>query len=150
MLAIRNSPRIAPPAEVPMSTPLPQPEDRFLEKVKTISGEAFKTCMQCGTCSVVCPMTGEMEMTTRQVMHLVQWGQGETLLGANTPWICASCHSCEVRCPRGIDIPRVMESLRLLTLRRNENHVQPFAVAKETLAEAPQVAMVSAFRKHTA
>ncbi|MFO7610499.1 MAG: 4Fe-4S dicluster domain-containing protein, partial [Candidatus Krumholzibacteriia bacterium] len=65
-----------------MSTPLLPPDSRFLAKLKTISGEAFKTCMQCGTCSAVCPMTGNMQMTTRQVMHLVQWGQGEPLLAA--------------------------------------------------------------------
>lgn len=133
-----------------MTTPLSAPDSRLLAKLKTISGEAFKTCMQCGTCSVVCPLTGNMQITTRRVMHLVQWGQGEALAAANTPWVCASCHSCEVRCPRGIDIPRVMEALRLLTLRQNKNHIQPFAIEKETLAEAPQIAFVSAFRKHTA
>ena len=135
-----------------MNSPIPIHENdlEFMGKIGTISGESFKTCMQCGTCSVVCPMTGEMQMTTRQVMHLVQWGHADALLGVDTPWVCASCHSCEVRCPRGIDIPRVMESLRLLTLRRNENHIQPFDVDKETLTEAPQIAMVSAFRKHTA
>ncbi|MFO7654181.1 MAG: 4Fe-4S dicluster domain-containing protein [Candidatus Krumholzibacteriia bacterium] len=130
--------------------PLPDADQRFLDRMTAISGEPFKTCMQCGTCSVVCPMTENMQLTTRQVMHLIQWGQVEFALAANTPWVCASCHSCEVRCPRGIDIPRVMEALRLLTLRTNRNHIQPFAVPQETLAEAPQVAMVSAFRKHTA
>ena len=125
------------------------PDSTFFSKITTISGEPYGTCMQCGTCSTVCPMTDSLQLTTRQVMHLVQWGQSQRLLGVNTPWVCASCHSCEVRCPRGIDIPRVMEALRLLTLRENENHVQPFEVDKETLADAPQVAMVSAFRKHT-
>ena len=135
-----------------MDSPLPlaDADPRFLERVAAISGESFKTCMQCGTCSVVCPMTASLQLTTRLVMHLVQWGQSARVLEANTPWVCASCHSCEVRCPRGIDIPRVMEALRLLTLRKNQNHIQPFAVPPETLVEAPQVAMVSAFRKHTA
>jgi heterodisulfide reductase subunit C len=132
------------------SVSLPVADMAFLARIKSISGEPFKTCMQCGTCSVVCPMTEELQMTTRRVMHLLQWGQQEALLGINTPWVCASCHSCEVACPRGIDIPRVMEALRLLTLRKNENHIHPFEIEKQTLAEAPQIAMVSAFRKHTA
>ena len=122
----------------------------FIEKMKTITGEPFKTCMQCGTCSVVCPMKADIQLTTRQIMHLTQWGQKEALLSANTPWICASCHACEVRCPRGIDIPRVMEALRQLVLRENEDHVDPAGIEKEKLEEMPQMAMVSAFRKHTA
>jgi heterodisulfide reductase subunit C len=52
----------------------------FIEKMKTITGEPFKTCMQCGTCTIVCPMTANMPLTTRQVMHLTQWGQKEELL----------------------------------------------------------------------
>ncbi len=121
----------------------------FIEKMKTITGEPFKTCMQCGTCTVVCPMKADLQQTTRQIMHLMQWGQKEVLLSANTPWVCASCHACEVRCPRGIDIPRVMEGLRLLSLRENENHVDVPGIEKEKLEEMPQLAMVSAFRKHT-
>jgi heterodisulfide reductase subunit C len=64
--------------------------------------------------------------------------------------MCASCHACEVRCPRGIDIPRVIEGLRLLFLRENENYVDLSGLDKEKLEEMPQMAMVSAFRKHTA
>lgn len=122
----------------------------FIEKMKTITGEPFKTCMQCGTCTSVCPMTPEMQMTTRQIMHLTQWGQKEGLLSTNQPWMCASCHACEVRCPRGIDIPRVIEGLRLLFLRENENYIDISDMDKKKLEEMPQMAMVSAFRKHTA
>lgn len=122
----------------------------FIDKLQTITGEPFKTCMQCGTCTVVCPMTPDMMLTTRQIMHLAQWGQRDALRSINTPWICASCHACEVRCPRGIDIPRVMEGLRQLTLRENENHVDPASIDKEMIKEMPQMAIVSAFRKHTA
>ncbi len=122
----------------------------FIEKLNTISGEPIKTCMQCGTCSVVCPMESSMQHTARAVMHLAQFGQRETLLSANTPWVCASCHSCEVRCPRGIDIPRVMESLRQVILRENENYVKLADIDREKIADAPQIALVSTFRKHTA
>ena len=122
----------------------------FINKVSSISGEPFRACMQCGTCSSVCPMQPSMVFTPRRTMLMTQWGQRDMLLEANTPWICASCHACEVRCPRGIDIPRVMESLRQLILRENENYVRPESIEKERIAEMPQMALVSAFRKHTA
>ncbi len=135
---------------MPFSFSLDTADMDFIEKMKTITGEPFKTCMQCGTCTVVCPMTTSMPMTTRQIMHLAQWGQGEALLSTNAAWICASCHACEVRCPRGIDIPRVIEGLRQLILRHNENYVEPSEIDKDRIEEMPQMAMVSAFRKHTA
>ncbi len=122
----------------------------FIEKVATISGEPFKTCMQCGTCSTVCPMQESTDLTPRRIMHMLQFGQKQVLLHTNTPWICASCHTCEVHCPRGIDVPKVMEALRVLALRENKNYVEPFEVGDQRLKEAPQVAMVSSFRKHTA
>ena len=135
-----------------MSVPFSQQgiDRAFIGKIASISGEPFKTCMQCGTCSIVCPMETSMEFTPRKIMHLTGFVQRETLLAANTPWICASCHACEVRCPRGIDIPRVMESLRQLFLRENENYIRPESLDKETIAEVPQMAIVSALRKHTA
>ncbi|MBZ0265472.1 4Fe-4S dicluster domain-containing protein [bacterium] len=122
----------------------------FIEKVGTISGEAFKTCMQCGTCSTVCPMQESTEVTPRKIIHLAQWGIFSTVMSVNMAWMCASCHTCAVRCPRGIDIPKVVEAIRLLTLRKNKNFVEPFEIVKEQIEEMPQAAMVSTFRKHTA
>ena len=55
-----------------------------------------------------------------------------------------------VRCPRGIDVPRVFEAVRQITLRQNVDLINPQEIPKETMAEAPQIAFVSAFRKLTA
>jgi hypothetical protein len=43
-----------------------------------------------------------------------------------------------------------MEALRLLTLRKNIDYVQLSKIPPENLAEFPQIALVSSFRKHTA
>jgi hypothetical protein len=42
-----------------------------------------------------------------------------------------------------------MEAVRLLTLRKNKNHIEPSKMSHDTIAELPQIAMVSAFRKLT-
>jgi heterodisulfide reductase subunit C len=75
---------------------------------------------------------------------------GEPLLTARTPWVCASCLACTARCPRGIDLAKVMEAIRLITLRENIDHVRLSELSKETIAELPQMALISSFRKHTA
>ncbi len=122
----------------------------FIEKVAVVSGEPVKKCMQCGTCAGVCPMDASTDLNPRRVIHLAQLGQREQVMKANFAWMCASCHVCEVRCPRGLDIPKIIEAIRLIQLRSNENFVEPFEIEAELVEEMPQIAMVSAFRKHTA
>ena len=121
-----------------------------LKKVAEISGENVYKCMQCGTCTAVCPMAAEMDVTPRAAMLLMQHGFVEQVLDSKTPWLCASCHNCEVRCPRGIEVARAIEALRQIRLRENEDRINPRAIPTETLSEAPQVALVSVMRKLTA
>lgn len=121
----------------------------FQDKVKEISGQNFYKCFQCGTCAGSCPMDEHINATPRKLMALLQLGQTEMLDNVNTPWVCASCHTCMVRCPRGIDIPRVMEALRQITLRQSRNQVEPSNLQPEEIIDLPQIAMVSGFRKFT-
>jgi len=123
--------------------------DQLRRKVMEISGENVQQCFQCGTCSGSCPMNEQANMLPRQVMIMLQYGQAEALDQANMPWVCASCHSCLVRCPRGLDIPKVMEALRLIKLRQNVDHVELSSLEPEKIDDLPQIAMVSGFRKMT-
>ena len=123
--------------------------EQYRRKIREISGQSFQQCFQCGTCSGSCPMNENMELVPRQVMILLQFGQAEALDRANTPWVCASCHSCMVRCPRGIDITKVMEAIRLVKLRQNTDHLKLSQLEPELVDSLPQVAMVSGFRKLT-
>ncbi len=120
-----------------------------IEKINELSGENVKLCMQCGTCSGTCPMADEMDFTPRKVMHYSQFGMLSSMEDINSYWKCASCHSCSVRCPRGIDIAKVMEALRLLVLRTSKNYIEPSQIPVERLRDMPGIAMVSGFRKLT-
>jgi heterodisulfide reductase subunit C2 len=120
-----------------------------IRKLNELSGENVKVCMQCATCTGMCPMAAEMEFSPRKVMHLAQFGLQSKLKDINTYWKCASCHACTVKCPRGIDIARVMEALRQLSLRTGKNHIEPSEMSAETIAELPQIALVAGFRKLT-
>jgi heterodisulfide reductase subunit C len=83
-------------------------------------------------------------------MRRAQLGLEQDVMSAKTPWICASCLNCTIRCPRGIDLARVMEAIRLLRLRENIDYVNLSDIPKETIEELPQIALISSFRKHTA
>lgn len=117
--------------------------------VNELSGENVKVCMQCATCSGMCPMAEEMDYTPRKVMHIAQLGLGDKLLGINSYWKCASCHACTVQCPRGIDIAKVMEALRQSHLRKKGNHIEPSQIDSTKVKKMPQMAFVAGFRKLT-
>jgi heterodisulfide reductase subunit C len=119
----------------------------FIEKLAKLSGQNVQQCFQCGTCTASCPMLEKMENVPRKIMHMAQLGLEEKLENSNTCWICASCHTCNVRCPRGVDIPRVMEALRLMTLRKN--YIEPSRLPPDIVKDLPQIAMVAGFRKLT-
>ncbi|MBI5477508.1 MAG: hypothetical protein HY906_01560 [Deltaproteobacteria bacterium] len=93
--------------------------------------------------------TGSLPVPPRRIMHLLQLGHVERAAVLETAWCCAACHACEVRCPRSLDLPKVMEAIRQLTLRRNVDFVAPGAVPRAVLASAPPIAMVAAFRRLT-
>ncbi|MFZ5981686.1 MAG: 4Fe-4S dicluster domain-containing protein [Candidatus Zixiibacteriota bacterium] len=123
--------------------------EEFKRKVMEISGENFQKCYQCGTCSGSCPMAEHITILPRRLMAFLQLGLQEKIDQSNTPWTCASCHTCMVRCPRGIDIPKVMEALRLIRLRQNINQIEPSRLQKKEITSLPQIAMVAGFRKLT-
>lgn len=120
----------------------------LIRKIKEISGQNVYKCMQCGTCAGACPMRELMDYGPTRIIHMLHFGQGDKLVDSRTVWLCASCHECQARCPRGIEIPKVMEAVRLLTLRQNRNYIEPFEI--EEIRELPQIAAVSSFRKLTA
>lgn len=121
----------------------------FIDKIAELSGQNIYKCFQCGTCGGGCPMSGHMETIPRKVMRMAQLGMEESVLESKTCWSCASCHTCTVNCPRGLDMARVMEAIRLLTLRKNVNLVEPSQMSTEKVKKLPQIALVSCFRKMT-
>jgi heterodisulfide reductase subunit C len=53
-----------------------------------------------------------MDFTPRRIIALVREGFRTDALRSKTIWLCASCYSCAVHCPRQIHITDVMYSLK--------------------------------------
>ena len=132
-----------------VKNPTNSEEKAAFQKICEISGETVHKCMQCGTCSAVCPMVEFMKVTVRGGMHLLQLGLVERVMDAQIGDFCAACHSCTVRCPRDIDVARVYEAVRQVALRKNVDYLVPESIPKQIMAKAPQIAFVSGFRKLT-
>ena len=85
-----------------------------LQEIKQESGVRVERCYQCGKCTAGCPVAFAMDKAPREIMRLLQLGLTEEALQSKTIWLCASCDTCSTRCPREVDIAKVMETLRIM------------------------------------
>lgn len=120
----------------------------FVRQVENISGESLLACNQCGKCSAGCPVAHSTDLLPNQVIRLVQLGL-EDVLESQTIWTCAACLTCVARCPKGIDLPRIMESLRLISMERGGDRLDPNRLPQEMVVEVPQLALIGGLRKFT-
>lgn len=74
--------------------------------------EELEWCIQCGTCSGVCPLSIYMDYTPRQVMALTRGDFKQEVLRSHTIWLCASCYACTVECPQQIRVTDIMYELK--------------------------------------
>lgn len=73
----------------------------------------YNSCYQCYKCSSGCPVNEWMDKKPAQLMLLLQLGRVDEVLNSKSIWFCASCWSCEVRCPNGINITEIIDQLRI-------------------------------------
>ncbi len=123
--------------------------DDFVRKVEELSGQKLLACYQCGKCSAGCPAASEMDILPNQVIRYAQLGLKDELLSASSVWVCASCYTCNVRCPKGIKIAEVMEAVRQVLLRKRRDRVEVRKLTDKERAGVPAIALVGSFRKST-
>lgn len=92
-------------------------EATFAKKVKEISQVNFAPCYQCLTCSLGCPVAFAMDYRPNQLVRMVQLGLKEAVLSSSAIWLCANCETCAARCPNEVDIAKLMDTLREMSLK---------------------------------
>ncbi|HTQ10142.1 MAG TPA: 4Fe-4S dicluster domain-containing protein [Fimbriimonadaceae bacterium] len=104
-----------------MTDTISHPRIRYQEKADPefaneiaamVGGDELLSCIQCGTCSGVCPVSPYMDYTPRQVIALTKAGLKEEVLSCKTIWLCASCYACTTACPKQIKVTDVMYALK--------------------------------------
>jgi len=121
----------------------------FVKKVEELSGQNLLVCYQCGKCSAGCPAVSEMDILPNQIIRFAQLGFEEELLKSKAIWLCASCMTCNSRCPKGINIAEIIEAIRQILLRHRNDHVKIEELSDEEKADVPPIALISCFRKYT-
>ena len=117
------------------------------KEVEELSGENLFGCYQCGTCSAGCPFIEDMDLSPDEVIRYVILDKKE-VLNSKTICLCAACYTCAERCPRDINITKIMEALRQIILRKNIDKTKLTKITKEEKESIPQLAFVCLFRKN--
>ncbi len=121
----------------------------FIAKIEELSGQNLLACYQCGKCSAGCPAVSQMDILPNQIIRYAQLGLMDELLKSKSIWICASCFTCNARCPKGINIAEVIEALRQILLRKRKDHIQVEKLTDSEKGDVPPIAIISNLRKFT-
>lgn len=80
-----------------------------------------RQCYQCGKCTAGCVLAEDMDYPSSYILRLLQTGREDDyhkVLGAGAIWLCLNCENCVGRCPKEVDIPRLMDFLRAESLSK--------------------------------
>ena len=81
--------------------------------------EGLNACINCGTCTAICPAAEFYRYDPRRIVDIVQKQDDaliEELLKSNTIWYCGECMSCVTRCPRKNAAGLIIMALRNLSI----------------------------------
>lgn len=95
------------------------PASDWLTEVNLSSGENASSCYQCKSCSSGCPVSFAMDILPHQIIHMVRMGLKDEVLKSASIWLCASCETCTTRCPNDIDVAKIIDTLRMASLKSN-------------------------------
>ena len=119
----------------------------LVKEVEELCGENLFGCYQCGTCSAGCPFIEDMDLSPDEVIRYIILDRKE-VFNSKTIWLCAACFTCAERCPRDINITKIMEALRQIILRKKIDRTNLTEISKDEKETIPQLAFVSLFRKN--
>jgi heterodisulfide reductase subunit C/nitrate reductase gamma subunit len=85
----------------------------------TDDSDVFAPCIQCQTCTNVCPVVAArtdpvdaVDITPHKIMNLLRLGLQELALGSRMTWDCTTCYQCQENCPQGIKVTEIIYELK--------------------------------------
>jgi len=89
--------------------------------VKEEGGEGLLKCFACGSCTASCPeMEVKPEWNPRLIIRKALIGLKEEVLTSEFVWICSAHYRCLEKCPQGVNVKEVMNSVRNAKLKEEQ------------------------------
>ena len=86
-------------------------DSEFLDKVKQAGDFNASPCINCGSCTALCPVG--IELLPRKLFRYVLMGAKDKVLdNTSAIYSCLLCGLCEDNCPAGVKIAENIRSLR--------------------------------------
>ncbi len=96
---------------------------KFVDRIVEAGADRIRTCIQCGTCSSVCPSGRRTAFRTRELMRKALLGLKDEVLSSPDLWLCATCLTCLERCPRQIKVTDAIIIMRNMAV--DEGYMLP-------------------------
>lgn len=84
--------------------------------------DSLQACIQCGTCTAICPAASfydyeprTLTITVYNIIHTNDENSLIKLLSSDYIWFCGECMSCKTRCPKNNTPGGIIEALRSLS-----------------------------------
>jgi Fe-S oxidoreductase len=71
---------------------------------KLPDGDRVQACLQCGTCSGICPFGYLMDYPPSKMISALRAGVFEKVIKTDMIWMCVSCYACTNSCPAKIPL----------------------------------------------
>ena len=93
-------------------------DPEFVNLLVEAGADRIRTCIQCGTCSSVCPSGRRTAFRTRELMRKALLGLKDEVLSSPDLWLCATCLTCLERCPRQIKVTDAIIIMRNMAVQQ--------------------------------
>jgi dimethylglycine catabolism B len=91
--------------EITLSPVGPNVSKTFFSSLYELTdGERIRSCLQCGTCSGVCPFGYIMKFPPGKMIGALRAEFFDQVIKADSVWMCVSCNACSAFCPSNIPI----------------------------------------------
>lgn len=79
--------------------------DTFFKSLLDVTdGEHYRLCLQCGTCSGVCPFGYLMDFPPGKMISYLRAELFDKVINSDSVWMCVSCYACTQVCPSKIPL----------------------------------------------
>lgn len=83
-------------------------DEFYASLMEVFDGERLKRCLQCSSCSGICPFGYLMEFHPRKMIAALRAGMFDAVMETDSVWMCVSCYACTEVCPAKIPITSVL------------------------------------------